>query len=111
MGGAHAALTIHLGCRPRYRRPPIKVEHRFWCLRPAVAETCIDVSEFYNGCIHQVHHLQRRPAWRPSQFPTAIAPYRIIKGGHCWTVATHIEAIAPDEMRRRAAKFMQSANA
>jgi PhnB protein len=31
--------------------------------------------------------------------------------GHTWTVATHIEDIPPDEMRRRAEKFMQSANA
>jgi PhnB protein len=31
--------------------------------------------------------------------------------GHTWTIATHIEDIAPDEMRRRAEKFMQSANA
>src|SRR6267154_1064202 len=27
--------------------------------------------------------------------------------GHTWTVATHIEDIPPDEMRRRAEKFMQ----
>jgi PhnB protein len=27
--------------------------------------------------------------------------------GHQWTVATHIEDVAPDEMRRRAEKFMQ----
>jgi PhnB protein len=25
--------------------------------------------------------------------------------GHVWTIATHIEDIAPDEMRRRAAEF------
>jgi PhnB protein len=31
--------------------------------------------------------------------------------GHTWTLATHIEDIAPDEMRRRAEKFMKSANA
>src|SRR6266446_2265025 len=31
--------------------------------------------------------------------------------GHTWTVATHIEDIPPDEMRRRAEKFMQGANA
>ena len=31
--------------------------------------------------------------------------------GHTWTVATHIEDIPPDEMRRRAQKFMQGANA
>ncbi len=30
--------------------------------------------------------------------------------GHQWTLATHIEDIPPDEMRRRAEKFMQSAN-
>ena len=31
--------------------------------------------------------------------------------GHTWTVATHIEDIPPDEMRRRAEKFMQGATA
>ena len=31
--------------------------------------------------------------------------------GHTWTIATHIEDIAPDEMRRRAEQFMQKANA
>src|ERR1700722_3527544 len=31
--------------------------------------------------------------------------------GHKWTVATHIEDIPPEEMRRRADKFMQNANA
>jgi PhnB protein len=31
--------------------------------------------------------------------------------GHQWTVATHIEDVAPDEMRRRAEKFMLSTNA
>jgi PhnB protein len=31
--------------------------------------------------------------------------------GHTWTVATHVEDIAPDEMRRRAEKFMQGENA
>jgi PhnB protein len=31
--------------------------------------------------------------------------------GHTWTVATHIEDVPPEEMRRRAEKFMQSANA
>ena len=31
--------------------------------------------------------------------------------GHRWTLATHIEDVAPDEMRRRAEKFMQSTNA
>jgi PhnB protein len=31
--------------------------------------------------------------------------------GHRWTIATHIEDVAPDEMRRRAEKFMQSTNA
>jgi PhnB protein len=31
--------------------------------------------------------------------------------GHRWTLATHIEDVAPDEMRRRAEKFMQSAKA
>jgi PhnB protein len=31
--------------------------------------------------------------------------------GHTWTVATHVEDIPPEEMRRRAEKFMQGANA
>jgi PhnB protein len=31
--------------------------------------------------------------------------------GHQWTVATHIEDVAPEEMRRRAEKIMQSASA
>lgn len=31
--------------------------------------------------------------------------------GHTWTVATHLEDIAPEEMRRRAEKFMQGASA
>ena len=31
--------------------------------------------------------------------------------GHKWTVATHVEDVPPEEMRRRAEKFMQSANA
>ena len=31
--------------------------------------------------------------------------------GHQWTLAMHIEDVAPDEMRRRAEKFMQSTNA
>ena len=31
--------------------------------------------------------------------------------GHTWTLATHIEDISPDEMRRRAEKFMKSASA
>jgi PhnB protein len=31
--------------------------------------------------------------------------------GHQWTLATHIEDVAPDEMRRRAEKFMQSTDA
>jgi PhnB protein len=31
--------------------------------------------------------------------------------GHTWTIATHMEDIPPEEMRRRAEKFMQSANA
>jgi PhnB protein len=31
--------------------------------------------------------------------------------GHKWTVATHIEDIPPEEMRRRAEKFMQGASA
>jgi PhnB protein len=30
--------------------------------------------------------------------------------GHKWTVATHVEDIAPDEMRRRAEKLMQGAS-
>jgi PhnB protein len=30
--------------------------------------------------------------------------------GHTWTVATHIEDVPPDELRRRAEKFMQKAN-
>ena len=30
--------------------------------------------------------------------------------GHTWTVATHVEDVPPDEMRRRAEKFMQGAN-
>jgi PhnB protein len=30
--------------------------------------------------------------------------------GHTWTIATHIEDISPDEMRRRAEKFMQGAS-
>jgi PhnB protein len=30
--------------------------------------------------------------------------------GHTWTVATHVEDVPPEEMRRRAEKFMQSAN-
>jgi len=30
--------------------------------------------------------------------------------GHQWTVATHVEDIAPDEMRRRAEKFMPGAS-
>ena len=29
--------------------------------------------------------------------------------GHTWTIATHIEDIPPDEMRRRAEKFVQAA--
>ena len=28
--------------------------------------------------------------------------------GHTWTIATHIEDIAPEEMRKRAEKFMQA---
>ena len=28
--------------------------------------------------------------------------------GHTWTVATHVEDVPPEEMRRRAEKFMQS---
>jgi PhnB protein len=31
--------------------------------------------------------------------------------GHQWTVATHIEDVAPDELRRRAEKSMQNATA
>jgi PhnB protein len=31
--------------------------------------------------------------------------------GHTWTVATHVEDVPPEEMRRRAEKFMQSAKA
>jgi PhnB protein len=31
--------------------------------------------------------------------------------GHTWTVATHVEDVAPEEMRRRAEKFMQTQNA
>jgi PhnB protein len=31
--------------------------------------------------------------------------------GHTWTIATHIEDIPPEEMRRRADQFMQQANA
>jgi PhnB protein len=31
--------------------------------------------------------------------------------GHTWTIATHIEDIPPEEMRRRAEKFMQGASA
>jgi PhnB protein len=31
--------------------------------------------------------------------------------GHQWTLATHVEDVAPEEMRRRAEKFMQKANA
>jgi PhnB protein len=31
--------------------------------------------------------------------------------GHTWTVATHIEDVPPDEMRRRAEQFMQGAKA
>ncbi|HSZ08917.1 MAG TPA: VOC family protein [Steroidobacteraceae bacterium] len=31
--------------------------------------------------------------------------------GHTWTVATHVEDVPPEEMRRRAEKFMQSAGA
>jgi len=31
--------------------------------------------------------------------------------GHTWTVATHVEDVSPEEMRRRAEKFMQSGNA
>ena len=31
--------------------------------------------------------------------------------GHTWTVATHVEDVPPEEMGRRAEKFMQSANA
>jgi PhnB protein len=29
--------------------------------------------------------------------------------GHQWTLATHIEDVAPDELRRRAETFMQNA--
>lgn len=28
--------------------------------------------------------------------------------GHCWTIATHVEDISPEEMARRAAAFKQS---
>jgi PhnB protein len=31
--------------------------------------------------------------------------------GHTWTLATHIEDVPPDEMRRRAEKFMKGASA
>lgn len=31
--------------------------------------------------------------------------------GHTWTVATHIEDVPPDEMRKRAEKFSQQASA
>ena len=31
--------------------------------------------------------------------------------GHVWTIATHIEDVPPEEMRRRVEKFMQKANA
>jgi PhnB protein len=31
--------------------------------------------------------------------------------GHTWTVATHVEDVPPEEMRRRAEKFMQNVNA
>jgi len=31
--------------------------------------------------------------------------------GHTWTIATHVEDIQPDEMRRRAEKFMQKTDA
>jgi PhnB protein len=31
--------------------------------------------------------------------------------GHTWTVATHVEDVPPEEMGRRAEKFMQSGNA
>ena len=31
--------------------------------------------------------------------------------GHVWTIATHVEDIPPEEMRIRAEKYMQSANA
>jgi len=31
--------------------------------------------------------------------------------GHTWMLATHIEDVPPDEMRRRAEKFMQGASA
>jgi PhnB protein len=30
--------------------------------------------------------------------------------GHSWTVATHVEDVAPDELRRRAEEFMQKTN-
>lgn len=29
--------------------------------------------------------------------------------GHTWTIATHVEDVPPEEMRRRAEKFMQAA--
>jgi PhnB protein len=31
--------------------------------------------------------------------------------GHTWTVATHVEDVSPEELRRRAEKFMPGANA
>jgi PhnB protein len=31
--------------------------------------------------------------------------------GHVWTVATHVEDIPPDEMRRRAEEYMKKSNA
>jgi PhnB protein len=31
--------------------------------------------------------------------------------GHTWTIATHMEDIAPEEMRKRAEKFMQKQKA
>ena len=31
--------------------------------------------------------------------------------GHTWTIATHVEDIAPDELRRRMEKAAQTANA
>jgi PhnB protein len=31
--------------------------------------------------------------------------------GHVWTVATHVEDIPPEEMRRRAEQFMQQQKA
>lgn len=31
--------------------------------------------------------------------------------GHVWTVATHVEDVPPDEMRRRAEEYMQKASA